>query len=804
MFYNPKKTIATFAMLLFILNLNAQNFINSLGNQNFDHGWKFSLDATEEAINPTFDDSDWDDLVLPHDWSVQFPIAQENPSAGAGGYFKNGLGWYRKIFQVPEELENKKVSIHFGGVYMNAEVFVNGRSVGIQPYGYSPFYFDISEYLKFGEQNVITVKVDNSEEINSRWFSGSGIYRHVKIQVNNPLHFETNGVAINTSEVDKNKASVHISPAIINETKTIQEYRVTASVETEEETFKSELALKNAPGEIRKGTLALELPNPRLWSPANPNLYTLKLAIKNAEGKTVDEVEETFGIRTIDYNSKDGFVLNGKSVLINGGNMHHDNGALGAAAFDRAEIRKVQLLKNAGFNSVRTSHNVPSEAFLRACDSIGLLVIDEAFDGWRTEKNTYDYARFFDLWYKKDIQAMVSRDRNHPSIVMWSIGNEIIERKDPEAVKTAQLLKDAVLELDTTRPVTSAMTTWDDDWEIFDPLFSVHDIGGYNYQLHHAEADHERVPERVMVQTESYPRDAFFCWDMSQKHEYIIGDYVWTAMDYLGESGIGRTYIAGEEPDGEHWSADHFPWHGAYCGDIDLIGWRKPISHYRDMLWNNSEKIYMAVKQPNPEGKQIKETMWSVWPTWPSWTWPQHVGKPITVEVYTKYPEVKLYLNNRLIEAQQVSRETEFIASFDVEYQPGTLVAKAFENGVLKESTLLQTAKAVDQIKLTAENNTLVANAQDLAYIQVELKDENGILNPTDDQLLEFRVEGPAEIIATDNANLKDTTAYPSHSRKTWNGRALVILRSTSEKGDIQLKVSNKNNLSSTIKIKSI
>ena len=212
----------------------------------------------------------------------------------------------------------------------------------------------------------------------------------------------------------------------------------------------------------------------------------------------------------------------------------------------------------------------------------------------------------------------------------------------------------------------------------------------------------------------------------------------------------------------------------------------------------------MAVKQPNPEGKQIKETMWSVWPTWPSWTWPQHVGKPITVEVYTKYPEVKLYLNNRLIEAQQVSRETEFIASFDVEYQPGTLVAKAFENGVLKESTLLQTAKAVDQIKLTAENNTLVANAQDLAYIQVELKDENGILNPTDDQLLEFRVEGPAEIIATDNANLKDTTAYPSHSRKTWNGRALVILRSTSEKGDIQLKVSNKNNLSSTIKIKSI
>ena len=798
------KIIATYMMFLFTLNVNAQNRINELSNQNFDHGWKFSLNADDKAIEPNFDDSGWEDLVLPHDWSVQFPIAQDNPSAGAGGYFKNGLGWYRKTFQVPQELENKKVSIHFGGVYMNAEVFVNGRSVGIQPYGYSPFYFDISEYLKFGKQNVITVKIDNSEEINSRWFSGSGIYRHVTIQVNNPLHFETNGTAVTTSEIQKDKASVNISTSIINESKSIQEYKVTASVETEEGTFKSELATKNAPGEIRKGTLALELLNPKLWSPDSPNLYTLKLSIKNAEGKTIDEVEETFGIRTIDYNSKDGFVLNGKSILLNGGNMHHDNGALGAAAFDRAEIRKVQLLKDAGFNSVRTSHNVPSEAFLKACDSIGLLVIDEAFDGWRTEKNTYDYARFFDIWYKKDIQTMVARDRNHPSIVMWSIGNEIIERKDPEAVKTAQLLKDAVLELDRTRPVTSAMTTWDNDWEIFDPLFAVHDIGGYNYQLHHAEADHARVPERVMVQTESYPRDAFFCWDMTQKHQYVIGDYVWTAMDYLGESGIGRFYIAGEEPDGEHWSADHFPWHGAYCGDIDLIGWRKPISHYRDMLWNNSEKIYMAVKQPNPEGKQIKETMWSVWPTWPSWTWPQHVGKPITVEVYTKYPEVKLYLNNRLIEAQQVSRETEFIASFDVEYQPGTLVAKAFENGVLKESTLLQTAKAVDQIKLTAENNTLVANAQDLAYIQVELQDEEGILNPTQDQLLDFTVEGPAEIIATDNANLKDTTAYPSHSRKTWNGRALVILRSTSEKGDILLKVTNSKKLSNTIKIKSI
>ena len=258
----PNALLAIFVFVLNILSVQAQQILDITSKtQNFDHGWMFSLNADDKAIDPNFDDSGWKDLVLPHDWSVQFPIAQENPSAGAGGYFKNGLGWYRKTFQVPQELAKKKVSIHFGGVYMNAEVFINGRSVGIQPYGYSPFHFDISEYLKFGKHNVITVKVDNSKEINSRWFSGSGIYRHVKIQVNNPLHFEANGIAVTTSELQKDKASINIKTSIINETKSIQEYKVTASVETEDGIYTSELALKNAPGEIRKGALKLELPN---------------------------------------------------------------------------------------------------------------------------------------------------------------------------------------------------------------------------------------------------------------------------------------------------------------------------------------------------------------------------------------------------------------------------------------------------------------------------------------------------------------------------------------------------------------
>ncbi len=268
---------------------------------------------------------------------------------------------------------------------------------------------------------------------------------------------------------------------------------------------------------------------------------------------------------------------------MNGGCVHHDNGCLGAAAFNRAEERRVELLKSAGFNAIRTSHNPPSEAFLDACDRLGMMVIDESFDGWKEQKTPYDYAKVFDAWWQRDLESMVLRDRNHPSIIMWSTGNEIIERKKPEAVETAKMLANCIRTIDPTRPVTSAMTTWDNDWEIFDTLFAAHDIGGYNYQLHRAESDHRRVPSRVIVQTESFPRDAFANWKMVQSNNYIIGDFVWTALDYLGESGIGRWYYPGETP-GEHWENDFFPWHGAYCGDIDLTGWRKPISHYRNIL----------------------------------------------------------------------------------------------------------------------------------------------------------------------------------------------------------------------------
>jgi beta-galactosidase len=421
-----------------------------------------------------------------------------------------------------------------------------------------------------------------------------------------------------------------------------------------------------------------------------------------------------------------------------------------------------------------------------------MMVIDEAFDGWKESKNQFDYATLFNDWWQRDIEAMVMRDRNHPSIIMWSIGNEIIERKKPEAVETAKMLANEVHQIDKTRPVTSAMTTWDNDWEIFDPLMAAHDVCGYNYELRRASSDHKRVPSRIILQTESYPRDAFTNWQLVQNNNYIIGDFVWTALDYLGESGIGRWYYSGDAP-GEHWERELFPWHGAYCGDIDLTGWRKPISHYRSMLYNNSEKLYLAVREPNPEPLEIKETKWSVWPTWESWTWPGYEGKNMLVEVYSKYPKVRLYLNDKVIDEQLTSEEQQFKATFAVPYTSGELKAVGLIDNKEIESTTLKTSGKAAKIELKPDRTTIEANGQDLSFITIEITDNNGIIQPNAENRLNFSIEGPGVIVGVDNANLKDADSYAGSTRKVWHGRALVVIRSTRREGLIQLKVSSQD-----------
>jgi beta-galactosidase len=780
------------AMIIFsssVITINAQEIIQR--KQLFDFNWKFFLGDSPSAGVKDFDDKNWRDLDLPHDWSIEGKVDPKNPTGGAGGYFPAGIGWYRKEFDVPASWKGKYISIYFEGVYMNSEVFINGKSLGVHPYGYTAFSYDLSSYLDFGRGNVISVKVDNSKQINCRWYSGSGIYRHVWMIITNPVHIATWGVNITTPQVSGEKATVKIKTLVKNETDLPQKVilktqllnanAVNAGIDQTD----IELLAKSEK-EIDQN---ITVSKPLLWTPEKPNLYKVQVQILK-DKNIIEDIKTTCGIRSIKFTAENGFQLNGKTVKINGGCVHHDNGCLGAAAFDQAEVRRVELLKSAGFNAIRTSHNPPSEAFLDACDRLGMMVIDEAFDGWKESKTPFDYSIYFNEWWQHDLEAMVLRDRNHPSIIIWSIGNEIIERKKPEAVETAKMLINCLHKNDPTRPVTSAMTTWDSGWEIFDPLFAVHDIGGYNYQLHRAPSDHERVPLRVIVQTESYPRDAFSNWEMVQNHNYIIGDFVWTALDYLGESGIGRWYYSGEKP-GEHWESDLFPWHAAYCGDIDLTGWRKPISHYRSMLYNNTEKLYMAVREPEHDTLKIKQTLWSVWPTWESWTWPGYEGKNIQVEVYSKYPKVRLYLNTKLIGEQATTEEQQFKASFTVPYTPGLLSAAGVMDNKELETNILQTSGNAAGIKLIPDRTKISADGQDLSFITIEVTDKEGKLQPNAQNQLQFNINGPGVIAGVDNADIKDLDPYIGTARKAWHGRALVVIRSTRNAGDIKLNVSS-------------
>ena len=754
-----KKILITMMLAVAGMTASAQQTTKQL----FDFGWQFTHNGKTQNVD------------LPHDWDIfEGPNSGKGATGTGGGWFEAGKGEYRKTFKTPS---GEVVKLHFEGVYQKAEVYVNGQKAGQHHYGYTPFTVDVTKYLNKDKKqaNEVVVKVDNSQQPNCRWYSGSGIYRHVWLETMPALHIAENGVFITTTEVSANKAQIQVDVTVQNESQADRNATVVVG--------SAQLMLAVKAGESKTVTTTMTVRDPQLWSPERPTLYEAKVELKEA-GNVIDNATAKYGIRTFSFDAENGFMLNGQKVLINGACVHHDDGVLGARAFDDAEIRKVRQMKEAGFNLIRTSHNPTTRAFLDACDSIGMLVIDEAFDGWRTQKNPYDYSTVIDSCYREDIHAMVLRDRNHPSIISWSIGNEVIERKDIRVVYTARQMKKAIHELDTTRPVTEALCAWDRDWEIYDPHAEVLDVVGYNYMIFKHASDHERDPKRVIWQTESYPRDAFRNWAVSYDFPYVVGDIVWTGLDYLGESGIGRNYYKGER-EGESWIEGGQPeWHGAPCGDVDITGWRKPISHYREMLWCKDTPLYMAVKEPNGYHGEIHTTMWSVWPTWETWTWPGWEGKPIEVEVYTHQPEVKLYLDDQLVGTKQVSRETEFKAVFSVPYKAGTLRAEA--GG---KSVTLKTAGEPARLRLTPDRTVMAADGQSLTFVTVEVLDKQGTPVPEAAISCEANVKGAGNLLAFASADLKDTEPYTSPHVKTWKGRALLVVRSTQKKGSVNVSI---------------
>ena len=757
--------------------------------QNFDAGWKFHHGDVSAASAIATDDSRWKSLDLPHDWSVEFPFTKEKDRI-ATGQTVGGTAWYRKKFVLQPAQEGKILQLYFEGAYMETEVWLNGRKVAEHPYGYTSFFCDIMPYCNpAGEENVVAVKVSN-EGKNSRWYSGSGIYRHVWLVTVDRLHLDTWGVFVTTPSVTEDKAVIRVAADVINETDKTESAELFIQLKDRSNKVVNEQAVQLT--ELKAGekfavVQDFELTKPVLWSADSPVLYTAAVSIKT-ENQIRDETVTSFGIRSISFEAGKGFLLNGKPLELKGGCVHHDNGLLGAASIDRAEWKKAELLKANGFNAVRCAHNPPAEKFLEACDQLGLLVIDEAFDQWQKMKNPEDYHRFFDDRHEKDLASMVCRDRNHPSVILWSIGNEIQERADSSGVAIAKKLKAIIRQYDTTRPITAAINEfWDNPslkWKDSERAFSLLDVCGYNYMWREYENDLDLFPDRIIHGSESTAMERVVNWDLVEKHPSVIGDFVWTAIDYLGESGIGHA-LEVKNGDPEPPMFLDWPWFNAWCGDIDICGNKKPQSLLRDVLWNES-KIAMAVRKPLPEGYHAKISYWG-WPEeYPEWNWKGNENKPLQVNVYTRYPVVRLYLNGQLRDEKPVSKYT---ATFSVNYSPGELKAVGVESGKETKSVLLRTTGAPATIRLTPDRLQLANSRNDLSYIRIELTDEEGQTVPDADCRIRLSVSGPGEIAASGNASATDMESFRSLTPKTFRGKALAIIRPTGQLGKIRFNV---------------
>ena len=717
---------------------------------------------------------------MPHTRSGPFDTKAANgPSIG---YTLCGTGWYRARFTLPAAHTNERVRIQFDGVYMNAVVWINGKLLGNHPYGYTSFGYDLTPHLRLGGENVIAVEVKN-EGANSRWYSGSGIYRHVRLIRTGDVHIPIWGTYITTKDTSGRNAVVRVRTQVVNTSGSRAAVRVRTKILAADGRVVSsgEAAQNINTAGTNEFDQQFTVTDPARWSVDTPNLYTAVSEVM-VNDRVVDAVTERFGIRTISFDAKEGFTLNGQRMLLKGSCMHHDNGPLGAAAYDDAEYRRVRLTKAAGFNAIRCSHNPPSKAFLDACDELGVLVIDEAFDCWKGGKNGNDYARYFEEWWSRDMDAMLLRDRNHPSIIMWSIGNEIPGNDSSPVAATARMLAERVRQLDPTRPVTSAVQGVNPKKDDF---FAALDVAGYNYAFKWNEGhqyvtnayvdDHQRHPARVIVGTESFASQAFEYWMAAVDHPWVIGDFVWTGWDYLGESSIG-------------WIGFGYPvyWPVAYCGDIDITGLRRPQSYYRGALFGN-DAVAAFVRRPDPLFSHTRRYDWGFDDVQASWTWPGHEGTNVTVCVYSSCNEVEVVLNGKSMGRRPTTRAQQFRAEYGVAYAPGSLKVVGYKNGKAVAEWTLETAGKPAALRLRPERTVMPADAKSLAFVPFEVVDAAGRVHPDADNLVHFKVDGPCVLAAVGNGDPSSLESFQQPQRKAWQGCGLVIIKSTRKAGRIRV-----------------
>ncbi len=775
--------------------------IRSGRNQPFDSNWKFQKGSNPQAKEANFNDADWRTLAVPHDWSIEDlgesipdsisgPFSKASVGKNATAYTIGGTAWYRKHFVLDKSTSGKKVSIQFDGVYMNADVWINGHHLGNHPYGYTSFIYDLTPYLKpSGQQNVIAVEVKNEGE-NSRWYTGSGIYRHVYLHVLNRTHIENWGVHIVSNKVSEQSAEVSITTKIENPTADIS---LTTEFYSADNQLVDSKKIEFSGKEKIEQTILLQ--NPKLWDVENPNLYKFKITLKQ-NGKIIDTYTQNFGVRSIHFDAKTGFTLNGKTIKLKGGCIHHDNGPLGAAAIDRAEERKIELLKANGYNAVRFSHNPYSPYILDVCDKLGILVVDEAFDMWNISKSSDDYSKFFKNNWKSDLKNMVIRDRNHPSIIMWSIGNEIPEIADSLGYETSRQLSQFVRTLDTSRPITNAIPIFvgfqsGKNWDMTAPSFAALDVAGYNYASTFYEKDHLKFPERIMMGTETFPPLALQNWTAVEKNPYVIGMFSWAAIEYLGEAGLALARVKDKKEKAPNFQTDftgpHWPIFNSYSGELDLIGNKKVASYYLDVVWRRSP-IEMVVHRPQANNLKEYTSYWGFPDEYKSWTWNGHENDTLQVRVFTRAEKVKLELNGKII-SEQILEKGSITAVFKVPYIAGKLVAHCYEGDKEIASETLLTAGKPSAIRLKSDRNSIKANKNDLAYISVEIVDDAGNIVPNiEDVLVKYQVLGNGTLAGVGNGNPRDMSSFQRPEKKVFQGRGLVIVRSDGNIGEIIVK----------------
>ena len=771
----------------------------------FDGSWRFQKvesASSKGAASEKFDDSRWRSVDIPHDWSIENlpdqkpdetvgPFSRHKSAGGpATGNTVGGTAWYRKRFFLANDPRTPLSSLEFDGVYMTADVYVNGSLAASHKYGYTPFSVDMTPYARPGETNTVAVLVQN-EGANSRWYAGSGIYRHVTIVRQAPTHLKYNSAFVSTSHLSDGTAVLRLEAEIESALPGVKaglKWTIYDPKNKAVKVVKTQIGAMKAANEKIVKSATLEDVSP--WSPKSPALYTAKCEVVDSEGKTLDQRVFRFGIRTIEARPGKGLYLNGESIKLFGGCMHHDNGFLGAKAIDRAEERRVELMKKFGFNAIRCSHNPPSTAFLDACDRLGVMVVDETFDMWERAKNDRDYHLYFAACGKDDTAAMVRRDRNHPSVIMWSIGNEINERAEALGYRIGRELADVVREHDPSRPVTHALCHMADhpgqDWDTTAPACEFLDVAGYNYMWGTYASDHAKYPMRLMMGTESTPDQAFDTWRMTENNDYVVGDFVWTAMDHLGESGIGCSRFKDSE---NKWFCQLWPWFNNNSGDIDLCGDEKPQYALRKILWRKS-RIEMNVHRAIPEGKEEDLSYWG-WPDeWACWNWPKE-GEEHEVRVYSDYPKVRLYLNGRLVGEEECGEAKKLKALFKVKYEPGVLKAVGMQDGEEKESTELVTTGTGVNVQLDVDRKAIRASRNDLAFVSITLLDDKGRVCPNDDVPLRLSVTGPGEIAGSGNACPTDMASFNSPICKTFRGRAMAVVRPKigAKEGIVKLKV---------------